>query len=391
MKISLFFDQFQPYHGDKDPGQIPLGLIENGTSADVITVKKTELANYKPEFRITQKTPDELESEQFWSELDTDAILAYTWLGRSYTPLIEKMKAGGKKVIIKSDTNGRVGYPFKPFYLNGPLSEKLTISNIIRNIGWNLPIKALHSKINRQVTRQIDLSDGVIVESPGGVSNLNLYLATWARRDLIKKTHFVPNPVTPEFIESDISKKENIVFSSGRWADFNKNAELLVETATEFLKERQEYRVIIVGTEIERVKKLVEEVPENILGRINIVGRIEHKKVCGMLANAKIFLLPSRWESYSISTAEAICMGCTAVGAPLESLRYFSMEGTSGTVGATYDKKAVLGALLHDAAKWDNGNYDPNEIAKFWRARLNRKAIAKTIENLAMGRNKQLI
>jgi hypothetical protein len=59
------------------------------------------------------------------------------------------------------------------------------------------------------------------------------------------------------------------------------------------------------------------------------------------------------------------------------------MQGFSGTISSTFDKEAILAALFQDAAKWDNGNYDPQKIAAFWRPKLDRKTIAKSIENLA--------
>ena len=54
MKISVFFDLYAPFHENKDPGQIALGLLEVGTDAGVLTVSKPELANYNPEFTFTQ-------------------------------------------------------------------------------------------------------------------------------------------------------------------------------------------------------------------------------------------------------------------------------------------------------------------------------------------------
>lgn len=390
MKISVFLDRYCPFHEDKDPGQVPLGLLEIGTCADVITVSKTDLANYRPKFCLIQKTLNELETEQFWSKCDSDVILAYTWLSKSYTSLVEKMKLGGKKVLIKSDSNGRIGYPFQPVYLRVPLLERLTVRDIVRNIGWRLPFKFLHSKTTTQIIRQIELSDGVIVESPDALSNLNFFLATWARRDLIEKTHFVPNPVTPEFVESEIGRKENIVVSYGRWDDFKyKNTQVMIRNVVEFLKERHDYRSIIFGTGTEKIKSLIEDTPKNVRDRISVLGSIEHKKVHDFLTNAKIFFLPSRSESFSIAAAEAICMGCSVVSTPLESLRYLSMEGFSGTVASTFDREAILAALLQDSIKWESGCYEPDKIATFWRAKLNRKSVAKSIDSLACGRVKR--
>ena len=390
MKISVFFDLYCPFHENKDPGQIPLGLMENGINASVITVTKKDLANYSPKFHLTQSALKEFYYEEFWLKNDSDVIIAYPLQGALYSPLIEKMKLGGKKVLLKFDSDGRIAYPLQRHYLRIPLHERLTVRNLISDVWWRLPFKSLkrkrHAKVAAETIRQVELSDEVIIESPDALSNLNFFLAAWGRRDLIKKTRFIPNPVSPEFVEGEIGKKENIAISYGRWSDFRqKNTQVMVETIVEFLMERRDYKFIIFGKGTEEVKNLLGDAPENIKERIEILGFVEREKIKGYLTNAKIFFAPSRWESFSIASGEALCMGCSVVGTPLESLRYLSMQGFSGTTAATFDREAILAALLQDSIKWENGNYEPEKIAMFWRAKLNRKSIAKSIENLACG------
>jgi len=384
MKLSVFFDNYVPWLEPKDPGQILLGLLDIGVDADLITVRKQDLVNYAPKFSVVQNTLADFESEQFWSRNDSDVILAYTWLADSYTPLLEKMKLGGKKVLIKSDSDGRIGYPLPTSYLRIPLFEGATIRSLARHIWWRLPFKFLHSKRAAQRIRQIDLSDGVIIESPDALSNLNYFLATWGRRDLIKKTHFVPNPVAPEFIDSEIGKKENIVISYGRWSDSKqKNTRLMVETVVEFLKERRDYTSVIFGTGTEKIESLIEDVPQDVRNRLKVLGFVERDKIKEFLSNARIFFMPSRWEGLSIASCEALCMGCSVVGTPIESLRYLSMQGFSGTTSPTFERAAILSALLQDSIKWDSCYYEPEKIAAFWRAKLDRKSVAQNIARLA--------
>jgi glycosyltransferase involved in cell wall biosynthesis len=383
MKVSVFFEQYCPFHEEKDPGQIPLGLLETGTNTSLITLEKKELIGYHPSFPVIKKTIDELYSERFWAQEDSDAIICYTWLTSPYTPLIEKMKASGKRIIIKCDRDGRVEYPFKSTFLRPPLRERLTIAEIKRSMWWSLPIKSLHAKTAFKIIKQIELSDGVIIESPDALSNLNFFLTAWGRRDLIKKAYFVPNPVSPEFVEGDIGKKENLAVSFGRWGDFRqKNTQVMVETAVELLTERLDYKFLIFGKGIEEVKKIVSEVPENAKDRIEILGFVEREKIKNLLTSAKIYFVPSRWESFSIAAAEALCLGCSIVGTPVEPLRYLSMEGFSGSVAATFDKEAISSALMQDVIKWDNEEYNSQKISAYWRAKLDRKTVAKKISKL---------
>jgi glycosyltransferase involved in cell wall biosynthesis len=384
MKLSLFFDGYKPYLEFKDPGQIILGLLEVGINTDLLAVTKTDLVNYVPPFSIVENNWNQFNSKQFWLENDSDIILAYTWLSASYTPLIEKIKSIGKKVLIKSDSDGRIGYPLPPSYLRAPIFEEATLKNLLRHVWWRMPFKSLHLKRAAQRIRQIELSDGVIIESPDALSNLNYFLTKWGRRDLIKKTHFIPNPVTPEFINSKIDKKENIVVSVGRWDDpAPKNTKMMVEVVTEFLKNRYDYTSTIIGTGEEKVESLIEGVPKNIRDRIKITGFVEHDKIKDFLLNAKMLFIPSRWESFSVAACEALCMGCSIVGTPIESLRYLSMQGFSGTIASTFKKEAILAALIQDSMKWDYDYYQPDEIADFWRGKVDRKSVAEQIANLA--------
>lgn len=346
------------------------------------------MSDYKPAFSFTQSLLEEVYTDLFWLKNDSNVILAYPLQGALYSPLIEKMKANGKKVLLKFDSDGRIAYPLQRNYLRIPLHERLSIHNLVSDTWWRLPFKTLkrrrHAQFAAEIIRQIELSDATIIESPDALSNLNFFLAAWGRSDLIKKTYFIPNPVTPEFVYAEIGKKENIAISHGRWDDFTvKNTKVMVETVVEFLKLRHDFRFIIFGTGTKIVKSLIEKAPEDIRNRIEILGYMEHTKVVDFLRNAKIIFVPSRWESFSLASGEALCMGCSVVGTPVEALRYLSMQGFSGTIASTFGREAILAALIQDAIKWDEGDYEPEKIASFWRERLDRKSIAKSIDYLA--------
>lgn len=386
LKISVFFDIYCPFHESKDPGQIPLGLMDNGVDSGIITVAKKELENYKPKFEVTQQAVNDFYGD-FWLKNNSEAIVIYHARGKSNVPLMEKMKLGGKKVILKLDSDGKIGYPLQRHHHRVPLRERLTIANLISDAYWRLAPESLkrrkHAAFAAEITKQIELCNATVIESPEALSNLNYFLSAWGRSDLIKKTHFIPNPVTPEFVEGEIGKKENIAVTHGRWDDYTvKNTAVMVETVVEFLTQRQDYRFIIFGGGMDRVKKLLDVASQNVKDRITIYGFIEHEKVEGILKGAKILFVPSRWESFSIASAEALCSGCSIVGTPAEALRYFSMQGFSGSISATFDKEAIFAALLQDALKWDNDEYNPEKTASFWRPILDRKSVAKSIENL---------
>ncbi|MCL5877706.1 MAG: glycosyltransferase family 4 protein [Candidatus Bathyarchaeota archaeon] len=387
MKISVFFDLYDPLHENKDLGQIPMGLIENGVNSSVITVTKKALDSHHPKFQVYHNELEEFYKQDFWTKNDSDVIIAYPLQGALYSPLIEKMKLGGKKVLLKFDSDGRFHFPLQRTYFRIPLRERLTPRNILSDLYWRVSPKRLkrrrHTKVAHESIRQIELSDGAIIESPDALANLNYFLTAWGRSDLIKKTHFVPNPVGSEYVEGEIGEKENIVLSFGRWDDFRqKNTRVMAETIVEFLRQRPDFQSVIFGAGTDLVKSFLQDAPEGIKSRIEILGFVEQAKIKELLGVSKIFFVPSRWESFSISSAEALCMGCSIVGTPVEALRYLSMQGFSGSIAPSFHKEAILAALLQDAAKWDNGSYDPQKIALYWRPKLDRKTVAKSIANL---------
>ncbi len=120
MKISVFFDLYCPFHELKDPGQIPLGLLDIGVTSGVITTVKKDLENYNPKFQLDQHPLKEFYDEQFWLKNDSDTIIAYPLQGAYYSPLIVKMKQGKKKVFLKFDSDGRIAYPLERHSLEFP-------------------------------------------------------------------------------------------------------------------------------------------------------------------------------------------------------------------------------------------------------------------------------
>jgi hypothetical protein len=390
MKLTVFFDGYSPEHEIKDPGQIILGLQEIGIETELLTLSKKILTNYKPNFPMVQASWDELRDEQFWLKNDSDVVLAYTWLDYLYTPLLDRIKLSGKKVLIKSDSDGHIGYPLMPRDLRVPLFEelahtpKLALRSATVRLWYRLPFGFLHSRKAMKRIRQIELSDGVIIESPDALSNINYFLNAWERRDLIKKTQFVPNPVAPDFIDSKIGNKEKIVVSMGRWYDIRqKNSAIMMKVIIEFLKNRSDYSSVILGVGTDIIRRLIRNAPKDVAERIRILGFVERRRVKEVLSNARIFFMPSRWEGLPIAACEAACVGCSIVGTPIESLRYLSMQGFSGTTAATFNRDAILASLIQDSIKWDCGYYEPGKMAAFWRAKLNRKSVARDLINLA--------
>ncbi len=157
----------------------------------------------------------------------------------------------------------------------------------------------------------------------------------------------------------------------------------MAKVVAEFLNQHPEYRFMIFGSGMDIVKKHLEKVSKEVRERIELSDFVPHAYVKAKLAPAKLLFLASRWESFSIAAAEAVCCGCSIVGTPAEALQFLSNEGSSGTIAVNFSSKALIAALNEDVIKWDKGSYDPQKIAAYWRPKVDRKTIAKSVLELA--------
>ena len=210
-------------------------------------------------------------------------------------------------MLVKADSDGRIGYPLRPSHLNTPLVEELTVERLIEHVWRRVPFRFLHKRgitVATQRIKHIELCDGVIIESPEALENLNRFLSIRGRQDLINKTHFVPNPVTPDFINSEIKGKENVVVAYGRWNDLKqKNTVAMVKSLVGFLQKKPDYRAIIFGDGKEIIQNLTQKTPSNVVDMLQVLGFVERPRINQILSNAKIFFIPSRWESFGIAAA----------------------------------------------------------------------------------------
>lgn len=380
--ISIFFEQFEPFHEAKDAGQIVFGLIDVGVKAELITIDKDCLKRYRPSFPIIRAKIGDLLDVNFWENLKADTIVFYYGL-RHYKKYFQALKAAHKKIIIKLDSDGRLWYPLHYFSSQRFKHNSGLLRRLARAIKWSVPL--WRRAIVRADFRQLAMADAIIIESPEARNNLIYLYNYWGQPELAEKTYVVPHPLEPLFTAGGLrSEKENTIISVGRW-DYPeaKNPKLLVKTLVNFLRSQKDYQAKIIGSGDDVIKKLLDKYGSDLGDRVEILGHLTHEQLLLHLRTAKIFFMPSRWESFGLAAAEAVCCGCSIVGTPLEPLKYLSGQGLSGETAADFSPKPVFSALLLAAEKWERKEYNPEEIANFWRERLDRKTIAKEIIQIA--------
>jgi len=111
MKSVIFFGGYMPLLETKDPGQIPIGLNEIGINTSLITLKQKELLNYNSPFPLIQiQSLNEIGN----AVQPFDTVIVYSWLKPSFNNLIKEIKKRDKKIIVKSDLDGRLGIITEP-------------------------------------------------------------------------------------------------------------------------------------------------------------------------------------------------------------------------------------------------------------------------------------
>jgi glycosyltransferase involved in cell wall biosynthesis len=384
MKAAVFFDSYLPYHEGKDPGLIPLGLNRIGCDTFLVTLTKPQLTGYKPPFSLIPTERERLFDVEFWRHLDAEVVICYTWLQPSYNPLLEKIVAGGKKIVLKLDSDGRLGYPAMPRYVQDSppdlLRDALSWFRRTRVYGrLSSRFRKKYRALMLQKLEQIRLSSTVIVESPKALANISRILDYWSRSDLQSKLQFVPDPVAEDVLAASTRNKRNLAISVGRWADSRKNVHTLLRCANRFLATNPEWNLRVLGEGQEIVKKTVSTWPRSLASRVEISGIVPHSKVAELLADSRIFFAPSSSESWGMAAAEATCMGCTIVGTPLESFEYLAADGFSGTLSEGFASRQISRALELDVVKHAQGAYDPVEIARHWRSKLSIDQVSSQI------------
>jgi glycosyltransferase involved in cell wall biosynthesis len=372
LKAAVFFDGYSPLHETKDPGLITIGLSQLGYPTTLITETKTELDGYEAPFALMMEDRGRFRDVDFWRRTDSDVVICYTWLEQTYNSIVRAIAQSGRKVLVKADTDGRLGYPVVPRYQN-------------QYVMATPPLKVWYkfSRLEGKI-EQMEMASGVLIESPGALGNIRKFLGYWKRSDLISKFHILPNPVTDDISKSELKAKEQIMMSVGRWsASIQKNTSMMLRCSRRFLGDNPEWRFRLVATYglgRQRIEDLVSKWNKEIKQRVEILGPLNtHNSMAQLLGESLMCFMPSKWESWGIAAAEALCMGCTVVGTPLEPLDFLVAGGFSGTLAKGFAFEDLMQALTSDASKHKQGTYKPIDIAGYWRRRLSIREVTLQI------------
>lgn len=201
---------------------------------------------------------------------------------------------------------------------------------------------------------------------------------------LRRRIRVIPNPVEIP-ADSALSRPPSDgirrLLCVGR-LDFQKNQEVLLRAFAALVPEFPDWRLVLVGDGVEEDRLRALAAALGCADRVEFIGRISN--VADHYLAADIFCLPSKWEGFPNTLAEAMAYGLPCVGfAGCDGVSHLIEEGRTGilaagngaletlapalrTLMADADLRRRMGAAGREAA----AAYEPQRIYDQWEAEL---------------------
>ena len=169
--------------------------------------------------------------------------------------------------------------------------------------------------------------------------------------------------------KADISReRENLFLTVGRLGTKQKATEILLEAFAESA-DKHNWQLKLIGNvepEFETVKKAFFRTHPELLGRVHFAGVCEDRSALYQeYCKAKVFVLPSRWESYGLVVPEALSCGCRViVSDQIPPMQEHTNNGKYGRVVPAEDRSALSEALVMETKETYNSTIS-QEIANY--------------------------
>lgn len=179
----------------------------------------------------------------------------------------------------------------------------------------------------------------------------------------------VPNIVRSEiFYHKPELKAENLsFFMVANWGGDIKNPFVVIEAFSKILSKHPQAELFIGGRGdmLPRMKSLVSSL--DIENNVTFLGSLDKQTIAQYMNKAHFFLHASRYETFSVVTAEAICCGTPVVVSKIPAITEFIYE--SNGVFVEEDTAEEWSKKIQEAIaklnKFDNKSISEKAIAKF--------------------------
>lgn len=314
---------------------------------------------------------DKLQSPGWWKHLAPDAVVLFGWTLPRFQAVRDAILAVTPNLVERMDTDGMRSALLNParyFYLMW--AQAMDRREAQSAYSWST-IPSAGSAIARTARSIIGTPvfgvraaktaariPVVLVESPVALERIKRWQGMFGHSG--ENIHFVPHASDIQSLPTSTpgKKRPERIVAVGRWRSFSKHYKLTWKVARDFLSTQQDYEFHFLG-----------ESPSRILSvdRMFHHGKKSRYELGRFLCTSQIIFAASRYESFHLGTAEALCCGCSSVmPVTLPTSEWFA-GSYSGTTAKIYEKNALVTALLEETKMWKSGQRQPEKIAAHWR------------------------
>jgi len=168
----------------------------------------------------------------------------------------------------------------------------------------------------------------------------------------LSKVHTIPIPLLKDIpTPNSWENRENVVLSVGRLSR-EKGHDVLISAWALLGKKTSNWKLKIVGDgpDREKYEKQISEL--GLKDTVKLVGKFF--PIWPSYQEAKIFVMPSRFEGYGMALLEAMLMGCACIASESEGPKSIVTNGVNGILVEVENPEALasgLECLLHDDEK----------------------------------------
>ena len=271
-------------------------------------------------------SPAEASSPAWWQSHNPDLVILGLWTRPKYDPIRRAVLSATPRVIERADSDGMrtascglLTYAKRRFdYSRDRTCHWPSLLSILASIFYSFASILATPWIETRLARTLKLLPAVAVETPHATA-LWKSLATRLGVDP-SKIHCVPHPIQTDIFKFDPAiPKKNQIISVGRWESYQKNLPLLLKTLRTFLDKNPCWTSLVIGS------GLPTKSPHP---RITFIPPLSPVDLARHMQESQIFLSCSRYESFGLAAAEALCCDCMLVGPfnlePSKSFRFSS-------------------------------------------------------------------
>ncbi|MFC3199213.1 glycosyltransferase family 4 protein [Parapedobacter deserti] len=197
-----------------------------------------------------------------------------------------------------------------------------------------------------------------------------------------RKITYIPNGFhhkNGEHVRVDYGEKSNLIVSVGRLGSRQKATELVCEAFTKFVISQPDWILMLIGTEEPVFSQYLDDLMfkhpflHKKIKRLNEVT--DRNLLMSYYKQAKMLVLPSRWEGFPLVYVEAISSGCYVITTPVSAGLDVTRNGELGVIVPFDSVDEIAYAMLDYAANESHmrtisSNIQNYAYQQFWWPRI---------------------